>query len=376
VNTEIHHPDDLERVTKWLQDSIESGNPELPANEYRVLRKDGQEMFVQTRGKIKRIPGRKPLVFGTVQDITARKRAEAEHEKLQAQLIQAQKMESIGRLAGGVAHDFNNMLTVIIGCAEMALDKVKSDDPLHDDLQQILDAAGRSADITRQLLAFARKQTIRPKVLDLNEAVEGMLKMLRRLIGEDIDLTWHPGAHLGAVHMDPSQLAQVLANLCVNARDAIEGVGKILIETSNVFFDAEYCSKHDEFLPGNFVLLRVSDEGCGMDAQTLRKLFEPFFTTKGVGKGTGLGLATVYGIVKQNNGFINVYSKPGDGSTFKIYLPRHESDTKSVQNGNGEKGGKMPNARGETVLIVEDEAAILKLSKATGLHRACSRDAE
>lgn len=364
VNTEIHHPDDLERITKWLNDSIESGGSELPPNEYRILCKDGQEMFVQAKGKMKRVPGRKPLVFGTVQDITERKRAEAEHEKLQTQLIQAQKMESIGRLAGGVAHDFNNMLTVIIGSAEMALDKVKPDDPLHDDLQQILDAAGRSADITRQLLAFARKQTINPKVLDLNETVEGTLKMIRRLIGEDIDLVWHPGLHLAPVYMDASQLTQVLANLCVNARDAIVGVGKILIETANVVLDAEYCNKHEGFVPGRFVLLSVSDEGCGMDAQTLAKIFEPFFTTKGVGKGTGLGLATVYGIVKQNNGFINVYSEPGDGTTFKIFLPRYESDTKSVQTGNGEAGAKIPRAREEVVLIVEDEAAILNLSKA------------
>ncbi|MBN2231844.1 MAG: PAS domain S-box protein, partial [Deltaproteobacteria bacterium] len=229
---------------------------------------------------------------------------------LERQLRQAQKMEAVGRLAGGVAHDYNNMLTVISGYAEMALTRVERDDPLHEDLTEILAAARRSTDITRQLLAFSRQQTIKPRVLDLNETVAGMMKMLRRLIGEDIDLAWRPAADICAVKVDPTQIDQVLANLCVDARDAITGVGKVVIETGRATFDETYCSLHQGFVPGRFALLAVSDDGCGMDEKTRDNLFEPFFTTKERGRGTGLGLATVYGIVKQNDGFINVYSEP------------------------------------------------------------------
>ncbi|MDZ7663771.1 MAG: ATP-binding protein [Desulfotignum sp.] len=231
-------------------------------------------------------------------------------------------MESVGRLAGGVAHDFNNMLGVILGHAEFALEKAEENHDLYADLKEIQTAARRSADLTKQLLAFARKQIIAPKMLDLNDTVESMLNMLRRLIGEDINLSWNPGKRLWPVKMDPSQIDQILANLCVNARDAIAGVGKLTIETGMKTFDPAYCAEHAGFIPGDFVMLAVSDDGCGMDKKTLNSLFEPFFTTKDVGKGTGLGLATVYGIVKQNNGFINVYSEPDHGTTFKIYLPR------------------------------------------------------
>jgi two-component system cell cycle sensor histidine kinase/response regulator CckA len=288
-----------------------------------------------------------------------RNASERKRLTLEAQLLQAQKMESVGRLAGGVAHDFNNMLSVISGYAELALEKVDPGDPLHADLKEIQDAARRSAEITRQLVAFARKQTISPKVLDLNFTVEGMLNMLRRLIGEDIDLAWLPKARLWPVKMDPAQIDQILANLCVNARDAISGVGKITIETSNVTLDEAYCTDHAGFVPGEFVLLAVSDDGCGMDGEVQEKIFEPFFTTKGPGKGTGLGLATVYGIVKQNDGFINVYSEPGRGTTFKIYLPRHagQEEVKAAQNFE-----QLPAGRGETVLIVEDEQAIILIA--------------
>jgi len=285
---------------------------------------------------------------------------EEAHGKLQGQLIQAQKMESVGRLAGGVAHDFNNILSVIIGYAELALYKIGPEDSLCGDMNEILKAAGRSRDITRQLLAFARKETIAPEVLDLNAGVEKMLKILRRLIGEDIDLAWHPGRALCPVLLDPSQLDQILANLCVNARDAIADVGKIDIETGMITFDKDYCTDHAGFVPGDYVVLSVSDDGCGMDRETVEKIFEPFFTTKEVGKGTGLGLATVYGIVKQNNGFINVYSEPGDGATFRIYLPGHAGDagTESLPDAGTEVAGA-----GETLLVVEDEAAILKLAE-------------
>ncbi|MCF8064348.1 MAG: transporter substrate-binding domain-containing protein [Desulfarculaceae bacterium] len=303
--------------------------------------------------------GEEAMVVALI-DVTDLRRAEKEKEKLESQLLQAQKLESVGRLAGGVAHDFNNMLNVITGYAELALDKTSPDDPRQKDLQEILKAGQRSAEITRQLLAFARRQTVSPKVLDLNETVESMLRMLRRLIGEDIDLLWRPGSGLWSVNMDPSQVDQIMANLCVNARDAIEGIGKVTIETSNVSFDESYCADHAGFIPGEYVLLAVSDDGHGMEKETLENLFEPFFTTKGVGEGTGLGLSMVYGVVRQNNGFINVYSEPGEGATFKIYLPRHTGKAqKALEN----TAIEIPSAQGETVLVVEDEIAIRQLTK-------------
>jgi len=269
-------------------------------------------------------------------------------------------MESVGRLAGGVAHDFNNMLGVILGHTEFALEKGEKHYDLYADLKEIQTAAKRSADLTRQLLRFARKEIISPKQLDLNDNVESMLNMLRRLIGEDINLVWQPDAYLWPVKMDPSQIDQIIANLCVNAKDAIAGVGKLTIETGRHTFDAKYCKEHPGFIPGNFVLLAVSDNGCGMDKHTLDNLFEPFFTNKEVGEGTGLGLATIYGIVKQNNGFINVYSEPGRGSTFKIYLPRLVSDEdtdKAVLDKKEAAGGT------EIILLVEDEPTILRMTR-------------
>jgi PAS domain S-box-containing protein len=298
--------------------------------------------------------------FEMAVDISNVKKTEAERENLQTQLNQAQKLESVGRLAGGVAHDFNNMLGVILGHTEMALLQADENHELYGDLKEIQKAAKRSADITKQLLAFARKQTISPKQLDLNNTVESMLNMLRRLIGEDIDLVWKPSAHLWSVKMDPSQIDQILANLCVNARDAIDGVGKLTIETGKKSFDEQYCNEHPGFIPGDFVLLAVSDNGSGMDKDTLDNLFEPFFTTKEVGKGTGLGLSTVYGIVKQNNGFINVYSEPGQGSTFKIYLPRFsaDEDTDMAMPQNKAAAGGT-----ETIMLVEDEPTILRMTR-------------
>ena len=289
----------------------------------------------------------------------ARKESERQREALEVQLFQVQKLESVGRLAGGVAHDYNNMLSVIIGFAELGLEKVEANDPLYTNFEEILLAANRSKEITRQLLAFARQQTIAPKVLDLNATVESMLKMLRHLIGEDIDLAWRPKADLWPVKVDPTQIDQILANLCVNARDAIADVGKITIETDMATFDGAYCAQHAGFVPGDFVILAVSDDGSGIDKETLNNIFEPFFTTKGVGQGTGLGLATVYGIVRQNEGFINVYSEPDNGTTFKIYLRRHASQTGEALLPGTEK---IPMGRGEIVLVVEDESLILKLA--------------
>jgi PAS domain S-box-containing protein len=292
-------------------------------------------------------------------DITERKRAEEEQQKLQAQLTQAQKMESVGRLAGGIAHDFNNMLSVIVGRVEMALMKSDTDHPLATDLREILKAAHRSEELTRQLLAFARKQPNEPTVLDMNVTVGEMIKMLQRLMGEDIELCWKPGDSGCLVKADPSQLTQILINLCVNARDAIDGVGRVIIETATMTFDDNYCATHSGLSPGEFVQLTVSDSGCGMDKETADRIFEPFFTTKEMGKGTGLGLATVYGIVSQNNGFISVHSKPEQGTTFRIYLPREKSGASAPKDGSS---GALEGGN-ETILLVEDEPAVLEIGR-------------
>jgi PAS domain S-box-containing protein len=281
-----------------------------------------------------------------------------DYKHMEAQLLQAQKMESIGTLAGGVAHDFNNMLNVISGHAELALKKITPSDPVYTDLLQIQNGAARSADITRQLLGFARKQTIAPRVMDLNDTVEKMLQMLGRLIGEDIDLLWKPAAEPCIVKIDPSQIDQILANLCVNARDAVEEGGKITIESGLTVFDQAYCESHAGFVPGEFVLLAVSDNGCGMAPDIRKKVFEPFFSTKAPGKGTGLGLSTVYGIVKQNSGFVNVYSEPGRGTTIKLYFPRQDQP---VDRPSPPPARRMPRGNNETILVVEDEETILEM---------------
>jgi two-component system, cell cycle sensor histidine kinase and response regulator CckA len=296
---------------------------------------------------------------GKIVNFVAVKHDVTERLRLSDQLQQAQKMELVGRLAGGVAHDFNNILTVILGQADLAIEQVDPALPAYASLDEIRKAAVRSTHLTRQLLAFARKQTISPQIVDLNETVEDMFKLLRRLIGENIDLDWRPQSHLWPVKVDPAQIGQVLTNLCVNARDAIAGSGHISIETENVAFDEAYCRDHADFIPGEFVQLAVGDTGIGMDPETLVHVFEPFFTTKEVGKGTGLGLATAYGIAKQSNGFIHVESEPGQGTTFRVYLPRYlgqvDLSPKPVPAG--------PPARGhENLLLVEDDPAILKMA--------------
>ncbi len=322
--------------------------------EYQAACADGRPILLLMNARIaQQNDDGSCIIEGFATDITAQR-------MLEDQFRQAQKMESVGRLAGGVAHDYNNMLSVIIGHAEMAMENMNPFEPLYDNLQEIFEAAKRSTEITRQLLAFARKQTISPKVIDLNEIIEGMLKILRRLIGEGINLTWLPGQRLWHVKMDPSQIDQILANLCVNAKDAISGVGKIIIVTGNVTLDAVYCNAHPDFIPGDFVFLAVSDDGCGMDKDIQANVFEPFFTTKEVGRGTGLGLSTVYGIVKQNNGFVNLYSEPGKGTTLKIYLPCHASNAADSYEENTKK---IPLGHGEIILVVEDEPAILSLSR-------------
>jgi len=352
------YPGDLQSqqaVTEGVSKTIQEGYGEAEA---LLRKKDGSKVPMHFTASRLTIDGRMYFA-GIGLDLTERKRMEQERERLQEQLLQAQKVESVGRLAGGVAHDFNNMLGVILGNVELALEEAAPSTPLHDSLMEIQKAARRSADLTRQLLAFARKQTISPRILDLNEALAGMLKMLKRLIGEEIELTWLPGPNLWPVRIDPVQLDQVLANLTVNARDAIKGMGKIAIETRNLTFDADHVPSHAGVIPGDYVMLAVTDTGVGMGQAVKAHLFEPFFTTKEVGEGTGLGLATVYGIVKQNEGHISVYSEPGQGSTFKILLPRAGAPP-------------LPNAadaaptsvKGSgTLLLVEDEEQILSMSR-------------
>jgi len=301
------------------------------------------------------------MALVTIMDITERKQAENEKERLQAQLSQAQKVESVGRLAGGVAHDFNNKLTIINGYAEMAIDMMDPSDPVRETIQEIYAAGNQSAGIVRQLLAFARKQTISPVLLDLNNTISGMLKMLQRLIGENIDLAWHPGKNLWPVKIDPSQVDQIMANLAVNSRDAISDVGNLTIETKNTIVDEDYCRLNPEAIPGHYVMLAVSDDGCGIEKEGRDQIFEPYFTTKETGKGTGLGLPTIFGIVKQNEGFLNVYSEPGEGTTFKIYFPSEVTESSSLESVK-ESSGKIPKGS-ETILLVEDEPPILKMGR-------------
>jgi len=359
---EIVRPDYREPLREKWQETLR--RKDFFEDEYPIVAASGEIRWVWERGRGVFDPtGELLFLEGFIWDITDRKREEQEKEKLQAQLTQAQRMESVGRLAGGIAHDFNNMLSVILGRVDMGMMRVDPAQPLYRDLEEIRKAAERSANLTRQLLAFARKQTVSLRVLDLNETVEGMLKILRRLIGEDIELTWLPGKNLSPVKIDPGQMDQILANLCVNAKDAIKNVGRITIETGTAALDEDFCAGHSGFVPGDYVTLSVNDNGCGMNEETQNNLFEPFFTTKDIGQGTGLGLSTVYGIVKQHSGFINAESEPGKGSTFTIYLPRHEGRTEPVK-----KENEAAVTGTETVLLVEDEPAILEMTRMM-LHR-------
>lgn len=284
-----------------------------------------------------------------------------EQQQLESQLRQAQKMEAVGRLAGGIAHDFNNLLTVITGHAEMLLDTPQhdADDALRAEIGQIREAGQRAAALTHQLLAFSRAQVLQPTVINLGDAVAEMVPMLRRLIGEDIDVTFKPGADLQAIKADPAQVGQVIMNLALNARDAMPAGGRLTLETSNVELDEAYGRTHMPVVPGPYVMLAVSDNGVGMDRETQARVFEPFFTTKEKGHGTGLGLATVYGIVRQSWGYIWVYSEPSHGTSFKVYLP---SISQPVVADGQRRLRRAPQVGGsETILVVEDEGMIRQL---------------
>jgi len=292
-------------------------------------------------------------------NITELLKLQEEKEKLQAQFLQSQKMEAIGVLAGGIAHDFNNLLNVINGYCELVLEELAPNDPKRDDLEKISQAGQHAASLTSQLLAFGRKQILQPEVFDLNTIIDQMSSMLRRLISESIELVTITQPGLGRINADPGQIQQIIMNLAVNARDAMLEGGSLTIETADVNFDEEYVREHPTVKAGPYVMLAISDNGSGMDADTKSHLFEPFFTTKQKGKGTGLGLSTVYGIVKQSNGVIWVYSEPGKGTTFKVYFPRAEGAVSRI----AEKGRLEQGTGGtETLLIAEDESSVRALT--------------
>jgi len=355
-------PPELEHQVRAAMAQMAQTGTAIPPSELTLMRKDGSLVTVYSSHSIVQRPGHDQELFCIDIDLTDMKAAEVEREKLQAQLLQAQKMEAVGRLAGGVAHDFNNKLQTILGYSDILLHEEHMPRSLREYINEISQAARQSADLTRQLLAFARKQTIVPQVLDLNQMIPDMLRMLKPLISEEIDLQWHAGDHVGSVRMDPAQVDQILANLVVNARDAIEQNGTITVETASADIDAEYVRQNAYARAGKHAVLIVTDDGAGMDAQTLEQVFEPFFTTKPQNQGTGLGLATVYGIVKQNGGFVNVYSEPDKGTTFRIYLPQSDGEEPAAPT---EARTAMLQTGSETILLVEDDPAILRLGQET-----------
>jgi PAS domain S-box-containing protein len=344
---QLIHPDDVPTVAA-AEEASAKGEPFQA--EFRIRRKDGREVWLNDTGVVVQGSEAHPVMEGIMVDITERK-------LLETQLQQSRKMEAVGRLAGGIAHDFNNLLTIITGYTDLALSRPGVPLELRTDIERVENAAGRAAALVRQLLAFSRKQVLQPKTLDLNAIVVNLDSLLRRLIDDNIEMVTRVQDDLGKVKADPAQIEQVIMNLVVNARDAMPNGGRLVLETTNLDLDTAYANEHLSVKPGRYVMLAVSDTGIGMDEQTLAHIFEPFYTTKESGRGTGLGLSTVYGIVKQSGGYIWVYSEPGKGSTFKVYLPRVpeqvEESTPPLE---------LEDKRGtETILLVEDEEAVRDL---------------
>jgi len=350
--TQHVHPED-HKIVEAAEAASQRG--ERFQAEYRVVRKDGRVIWVSDTAVVVEGSDAHPLMEGIIVDITERK-------QLETQLQQARRMEAIGRLAGGIAHDFNNLLTIIKGYTELAMNRPKISPELHADVERIEDASERASTLVRQLLAFSRRQVLQPKLLDLNSIVMGLDKLLRRLMDEAIQMSTVPGKNIGTIKADPGQMEQVIMNLVVNARDAMPNGGRLTVETANVDLDAAYASDHATVKPGRYVMLAVSDTGTGMSPETVGHIFEPFYTTKESGRGTGLGLSTVYGIVKQSGGYVWVYSEVGRGSSFKVYLPRVEEGAEvlpAVKAARGEQKGS------ETILLVEDQPQVRELARMT-----------
>jgi two-component system cell cycle sensor histidine kinase/response regulator CckA len=345
-------PEYVEKVRRMLARKL--AGEEVTAYDLEIVAKDGRRIAVEVNTRLVYQGGVAVGVQGIARDVTERR-------QLEEQLRQAQKMEAVGRLAGGIAHDFNNLLTAITGYSDLTLRRLRPEDPLRRNVEEIKRAGDRAASLTRQLLAFSRKQVLQPKVLDLNSVVSDMEKMLRRLIGEDIELRTALAPELGSVRADPGQIEQVIMNLAVNARDAMPHGGNLIIETGNVSLDEGYATRHIAVKPGAYVMLAVSDTGEGMSEETQSRVFEPFFTTKEVGRGTGLGLSTVYGIVKQSGGNIWVYSEAGEGTAFKIYLPRVDEAAQEYKP-HHEVEENLDGT--ETILLAEDDGRVRSLVRA------------
>ena len=357
--TEFIYPDDSQMVVENHLKRLQG--IELPhIYDFRILDKEGNIKWLEINVALINWEG-KPATLNFLTDITERKRTEEEMKTLQEQFRHSQKMEAIGRLAGGIAHDFNNLLTIIKGYSQLSLHELKEENPLKGNLEEINRASEKASDLTRQLLNFSRSQMMEMKVVDLNTLLRNLDKMLRRVIGEDVELITCLADDLGRIKVDPGQIEQVIMNLVVNAKDAIPSGGKLAIETANVELDETYARSHIGVKPGHHVMLLVSDTGMGMGSEVKKKIFEPFFTTKEKNKGTGLGLSTVYGIVKQSGGDIWVYSEPGYGTTFKIYFPRVDEpqDIEGVKENGVEEG--LPHGD-ETILVVEDDEEVRKIT--------------
>jgi len=354
------HPDDRNNIANVLKRLVNVPS-EILSVEFRAIHSDGTTRWLEATGRNMLADPAVDGIVCNVRDVTERKEAEESLRKTEEQLRQAQKMEAIGNLASGVAHDFNNLLSVILGYSNMLAQDMTPSDPRRTDLKEIESAGKRAVDLTRQLLAFSRQQILQPKIASLNDILAGMERMLRRLIGEDIELTVVLASALGKTKVDPGQIEQIVMNLAVNARDAMPQGGKLTLETANVELDAGYAENHVGALAGPHVMLAVTDTGVGMDKATQARMFEPFFTTKEKGKGTGLGLSTVFGIVQQSDGTVWAYSEPGKGTTFKVYFPRADPSLTTEHDSRPPAGGPLTGT--ETILLVEDEESVRVLTR-------------